>query len=42
MAKIDAHELARHQADFHGFIVFISWLIGLTTAVLVGMAIFLL
>ena len=42
MAKIDTHELARHQADFRGFVTFMCWVIGLTTVILVGMAIFLL
>lgn len=42
MAKVDAHELARHQADFRGFMHFVVWVIALVTILLVGMAIFLL
>ncbi|MBV8167223.1 MAG: aa3-type cytochrome c oxidase subunit IV [Alphaproteobacteria bacterium] len=40
--NVDAHELARHQSDFRGFMHFICWLIGIVIVVLSGMAIFLL
>ena len=40
--KVDAHELARHQADFSGFVKFIVWVIVLIVIVLSGLAIFLL
>ena len=40
--KVDTHELARHQADFHGFVKFMMWVIILVIIVLSGMAIFLL
>ena len=39
--KVDAHELARHQADFGGFVKFLAWLIVAVIIVLSGMAIFL-
>lgn len=42
MAKIDAQQLARHQADFKGFMHFTCWVIALVIITLVGMAIFLL
>ena len=41
-ANVDAHELARHQADFHGFVKFMVWVICLVIIVLSGTAIFLL
>ena len=41
-SNVDAHELARHQADFKGFVKFLVWVIVLVIIVLSGMAIFLL
>jgi hypothetical protein len=40
--NVDAQELRRHQADFHGFVRFITIVITLVIVVLGGMAIFLL
>ena len=40
--NVDAQELRRHQADFHGFVRFITIVITLVIIVLGGMAIFLL
>jgi hypothetical protein len=40
--NVDAQELRRHQADFHGFVRFITIVIVVVIGVLSGMAIFLL
>ncbi|MEJ0069952.1 MAG: aa3-type cytochrome c oxidase subunit IV [Pseudomonadota bacterium] len=40
--NVDAQELRRHQADFHGFVRFITIVIVLVIVILGGMAIFLL
>jgi hypothetical protein len=40
--NVDAQELRRHQADFHGFVRFITVVIAVVIVVLSGMAIFLL
>jgi hypothetical protein len=41
-SNVDAQELRRHQADFHGFMRFITVMITLIVIILGGMAIFLL
>ncbi len=38
---MDQQQLARHQADFKGFINFMIWMIVVTIIILAGMLIFL-
>jgi hypothetical protein len=40
--NVDAQELRRHQADFHGFVRFMTVVVVVVVIVLSGMAIFLL
>ena len=40
--QVDAQTLRRHQADFHGFVRFMTIVIVLVVIILSGMAIFLL
>jgi hypothetical protein len=40
-SNVDAQELRRHQADFHGFVRFFTILITVVVVILAGMAIFL-
>jgi hypothetical protein len=40
--NVDTQELRRHQADFRGFMTFLTWLVGFVVVLLGLLAIFLL